>query len=592
MSELVNYSTGVTVPAAWLNHAQLREEGLASYVVYQAGGTTYAKALFPGGTDYSATSLAGVNPIQQAINSLTGGGKILIRAGTYDFGIGQPKPAGFPNLNNAGSGVGLILPGNVQVEGEGRQTILTTTTTVPGSPTVNDYFAMFCNKNHASSDGFIAIRNLAIVLPAPSQTGNNMQAWDDSVITYGTHDLIIENVYSLYGGYILYPDSVHINTANALTLGSNYNNKITHCMSENQTINTGFFQGTDSEFSFNIINKAWDDPFIIASAGQGHRVIGNRIDANEVVAGGGAFLGGINLQNDGAVGVGASSGVLRDNIIIGNVVKNALGHSVGGRNCFAALRAQNTTVKGNIFHDSIGSGALFENCNGIDLEGNTIFNCAGSAGGVRVVASETGTYYDTKIINNLLYNNGAVAQGSSGIQLAAQNAGMNFQDMTIQGNIMYDDLGTHVQTNAIRFASDGNMSNVLIAYNNGIRSTAFLQTGGVGVWTARFKDNLGYNPVGLLATPYDNTNNLVGPIVGNSATLTSAKTYTCRTTPLDLYLGGGTVTAMTKNGQTIGSGTSILPATTAATTLVHLEPGDTWSITFSVTPTTQLVFGL
>src|SRR5439155_27197026 len=120
-----------------------------------------------------------------------------------------------------GSGVGLVLPGNIQIEGEGRQTILTTTTPVPNTPTVNDYFGMFCNKNHASSDGFITIRNLAIVLPPPSQLGTGMQAWDDSVIMYGVHDLVLENVYSLHGGNILYPDRVHINTANALTLGRN-----------------------------------------------------------------------------------------------------------------------------------------------------------------------------------------------------------------------------------------------------------------------------------------------------------------------------------------------------------------------------------
>src|SRR5437660_632241 len=81
MSELVNYSTGVTVPAAWLNHAQLREEGLASYVVYQAGGTTYAKALSPAGIDFSNADSA--TTIQNALTALSSGGRIYLRNGTY-----------------------------------------------------------------------------------------------------------------------------------------------------------------------------------------------------------------------------------------------------------------------------------------------------------------------------------------------------------------------------------------------------------------------------------------------------------------------------------------------------------------------------
>jgi len=48
-------------------------------------------------------------------------------------------------------------------------------------------------------------------------------------------------------------------------------------------------------------------------------------------------------------------------------------------------------------------------------------------------------------------------------------------------------------------------------------------------------------------------------------------------------LAGGTVSAMTKNAQVIPYNSTL--------TSIHLEPGDTWSITFTITPTTNLVFG-
>jgi hypothetical protein len=90
------------------------------------------------------------------------------------------------------------------------------------------------------------------------------------------------------------------------------------------------------------------------------------------------------------------------------------------------------------------------------------------------------------------------------------------------------------------------------------------------------RNNGGYNPAGLMSTPYDNTNNLIGPISGNSGTLTSAKVYKCVETPMDLLYTGGTVSAMTKNGNPMPVGV-----------MMHLEPFDTFSITFTVAPTFQ-----
>jgi len=98
----------------------------------------------------------------------------------------------------------------------------------------------------------------------------------------------------------------------------------------------------------------------------------------------------------------------------------------------------------------------------------------------------------------------------------------------------------------------------------------------------KLADLPGYNPVGAITNPYDNTGNLIG-VLGTSNTLTSAKVYTCSGTALDIFYAGGTVTAMTKNGVTIPYNSTL--------TNIHLEPGDTFSITFSVTPTINSVMG-
>jgi hypothetical protein len=94
----------------------------------------------------------------------------------------------------------------------------------------------------------------------------------------------------------------------------------------------------------------------------------------------------------------------------------------------------------------------------------------------------------------------------------------------------------------------------------------------------------GVTPIGSIANPYDNTANIIGFLGLAANPLTSAKVYTCQFSPLDLYLSGGTVSAMTKNGVAI-------PYFATVTNYVHLEPGDTWSITFTVTPTTASVQG-
>jgi len=155
-------------------------------------------------------------------------------------------------------------------------------------------------------------------------------------------------------------------------------------------------------------------------------------------------------------------------------------------------------------------------------------------------------------------------------------------DLTLSGNML---VGAQATGYAINVTAAG-ITNLNIHDNDliGTFHAGKINLTSIASGSIAIRHNWGYNPFGIIASPFDNVNNLIG-ITGNSGTLTSAKTYTCTGTPLDVAWTGGTVTAQTKNGTAI-------PALAAASDFIHLEPGDTYSITFSVTPTTFDVFGL
>jgi parallel beta-helix repeat protein len=89
----------------------------------------------------------------------------------------------------------------------------------------------------------------------------------------------------------------------------------------------------------------------------------------------------------------------------------------------------------------------------------------------------------------------------------------------------------------------------------------------------------GYNPVGYIANPFSASLKNIYDTLGDNATLTSGWTYTNIGSPKTLYITGGTVTVIAQNGQTLASTTMQL----------NLQPGDTFSVTFSTAPTINVV---
>ena len=130
-----------------------------------------------------------------------------------------------------------------------------------------------------------------------------------------------------------------------------------------------------------------------------------------------------------------------------------------------------------------------------------------------------------------------------------------------------------------------------IAENNsvgGLTSTPFYELGGT---FNRKKDNYGYNPVGVISTPFggpiaspfNNTNSTIGGN-GSSANPTSGQIYTANE-PVDVTIGAGTVQSITTKdnfGNVIDNGVG---------TLIHrlLLPGYTITVTFAAVGSVTLV---
>jgi hypothetical protein len=104
---------------------------------------------------------------------------------------------------------------------------------------------------------------------------------------------------------------------------------------------------------------------------------------------------------------------------------------------------------------------------------------------------------------------------------------------------------------------------------------------GVDATLFTIRDNTGYNPIGYEATPiWGSTHIIVDPDRGSNATWVSAVTYTNVGSAKNLYISGGTVTVITVDGVTLYTATGVY---------VHLEPLDTFSITFSSAPTIKVI---
>lgn len=168
-------------------------------------------------------------------------------------------------------------------------------------------------------------------------------------------------------------------------------------------------------------------------------------------------------------------------------------------------------------------------------------------------------------VNNGQYNPNAY----DGIQL-------DYADAIALGNVCFDDqTPTKTQRYGISLTANATRATVIGNHVQGNRTGGISATG--AALNAIIALNNGYNPVGLLATPFDNTNNYIG-ILGSSGTVTASKTYTNHGIRIKIYVSGGTAVAVSINGASV-------PYATAGS-FYDLEPNDTITFgAFSGAPT-------
>ncbi|MGD0644630.1 MAG: right-handed parallel beta-helix repeat-containing protein [Candidatus Bathyarchaeia archaeon] len=267
-----------------------------------------------------------------------------------------------------------------------------------------------------------------------------------------------------------------------------------------------------------------------------------------------------------------------------NVIENST--VISSTNAGVIIWANNNMVENTLVESPNAIGIYLITCNYCTISGNTIVNPSDDginidAGTTNVISNNyifnipsgkngitgTGAYcINDLIIDN--YINCTTASGRTGIAFWAGSNGTT-------GNIISQNTIYHAAT-GINLMTTG-VNDTILDNNQLIScSTPITDSGANTV----IYNNTGYNPVGYITYPFFGNNHILLDLCGDNATWSSAVTYTNWESPKTLYISGGTVTAVVQDGQTIFS-------TTGCT--VVLQPGDTFSLTFSSAPTIKVV---
>lgn len=251
--------------------------------------------------------------------------------------------------------------------------------------------------------------------------------------------------------------------------------------------------------------------------------------------------------------------LIADNRINGTVAGIVLRYDAASPNPVQAAKAM---IIGNNIENSQDSGIKFVtgSTNVIDtlVVNNNLVSASGRAG---IFFAGTAAYNNLVIEDNTLSNNGNVTGTDvekSGIEFAT-----GVTNATVDGNTAFDN-ATGTQKYGISIVSGKTVTNAQITDNN-----------------LRGNSSVALNIVGTLASSWVATNVGYNPIGASSVTPgASPWTYTAGNTPETLYLSGGTVSNVTKNGITLATA---LSATSSLA--VPLDPGEAVIVTYTVVPT-------
>ena len=200
------------------------------------------------------------------------------------------------------------------------------------------------------------------------------------------------------------------------------------------------------------------------------------------------------------------------------------------------------------------------------VNGNVITQCYDA--GISLSSSSS----NNNLLGNTISDTSNIGGDATGIFVCSNS---NY----ISQNQVFDDRSGSSRTQGEGiYMLQGALNNVLVG--NNVHNNLWNQIYDANVPENTMINNIGYNPVGPIKNPIaSNTAYLVDS--GTSSTWISGKTYTNSGSVKDLYISGGTVTAIVQDGRTLASA--------ASTITIILQPGDTFSVTFTVTPTINVI---
>lgn len=593
-----------------------------SYQVFTDGTTTYAQNCDTGSIVYSGTVAATI--INDAIAALTSGGKIFIKAGIYTFTT-APINLGGGNV----AAIGTTSVSGIELYGEGNSTVLSAGTNmngaVIGTLNVNNWYVhdLQVNGNRVAQSGSGG--------SAPYLVGIELYNSNNDVIercyvhdsktygiqVYGTADRILNNyvVNNNANGIIVYGGSDYNVEGNTVDGASDVG------ISVSGQDSTHFINGTI--VSDNIVKNInlGVSPFGVNS-GVGIYVADNAPAYGTIVSNN-------NIYNVGYA-IWIDSGAT-DTIVEGNYIHSFTGHpavelagagvlfqanlvnGIASSPTSSALAidyspATGVSVIGNQFLNIPGGGnsiVEFSNIAGLKFEGNLIYN-SGSEPLHLVGVSKSiisGNVFDTVTsqwgqfmslsdgtagsTDNQIIGNQFVTTGSAGIK----NEGIYMKGNTFGSsrNIIKDNVFNWL-TYPIDIASSTCTDNV-IEGNTFTNNTHTASASDSGIRTI-FRNNLGYNPVGNIGSPFVSSGDYILDS-GGAATPVNATAMTVYQSPkLIMVVTGTYTTAYTLVIQI--DGTQVISINNPAANLVfsfQLQPGETFYCQYHTSQTTFVVSG-
>lgn len=448
--------------------------------------------------------------IQDAIDACPSDGcDVYIPSGVYNISSQVVSGDGW-----IGNNQGILLPSNIHLHGAGNSTILQNISANNiGTGSIN-VFNMISNKDYINGNTNIKISDLSINLAPPNYSDNGMNSWYNAIGFAGVKNSEIYNVETYNGGIAFRPIIAVQNTATVLETGLNSNNLIKDSVSYNVTASSSFFQGVDSTTQNYKIIGSYDDPFLVGSAGKGHRFINNDFNGSSP-NGKGGMTANLYFGNDAAVCSDYSC--MSDMQILGGSYHNANMNS-GGQYGIYMIKSDNIKIIGaNIFNNN-GTGITAEGANNnLLFFGNSVYNnsitVSSSRGGVDIEADGVNST-NIQVKNNFIYDNGGSGRG-----IALYSNG-NILNIDISGNTIYN------QAVGLYVASEPQKTITGRIYNNNISADTPLTRSGDSVI---FMDNYGLSPFNfgnVATTPtsfgagdtYFNTTNVMPCYSGSAGT--------------------------------------------------------------------------